>query len=90
MVLDLSLYMHSEKECGHPIQILRQDNTTENMVLIKIAKGKYWKLSFKTEWMARSMPQQNLKVETAFTVIAAQARSMLIAAHIPDGERFKL
>jgi hypothetical protein len=40
--------------------------------------------------MARNTPQQNLKAETAFTVIAAQARSMLISAQIPDGERFKL
>ncbi len=69
---------------------MRQDNATENMVLIKIAKGKDWKHNFKTELMARNMPQQNLKAEMAFTVIAAQARSMLISAQIPDGGRFKL
>ena len=54
------------------------------------AKGKDWKLSFKTEWTARNTPQQNTKLETAFTVITAQARSMLIEAQIPDGEHFKL
>jgi hypothetical protein len=40
--------------------------------------------------MARNTPQQNSKADTAFTVIAAQARSMLISAQIPDGEQFKL
>jgi hypothetical protein len=60
------------------------------MALIKIAKGKDWKYNFKTELMARNMPQQNSKTGMAFMVIAAQARSMLISAQIPDGERFKL
>jgi hypothetical protein len=32
--------MHSEKERGHPIRILPQDNKKENVALIKIAKGK--------------------------------------------------
>jgi hypothetical protein len=39
---------------------------------------------------ARNTPQQNSKAEMAFTVIAAQARSMPIAVQIPDKERFKL
>ncbi len=69
---------------------MRQDNAKENVALIKIAKGKDWKHNFKTELIGRNMPQQNLKAETAFTVITAQARSMLISAQIPDGERFKL
>jgi hypothetical protein len=87
---DMCQYMHSEKECGYPIQIMRQDNAKENVVLIKIAKGKDWKHNFKTELMGRNMPQQNSKAEMAFTVIVAQARSMLISAKIPDGKRFKL
>jgi hypothetical protein len=82
--------MHSEKERGNPIQILRQDNARGNVALIKIAKGKDWKHHFKTELMARNMPQHNLKAETAFTVITAQAWSMLISVQTPDGERFKL
>jgi hypothetical protein len=60
------------------------------MALIKIAKGKDWKHNFKTELTARNTPQQNLKAETAFMVITAQARSMLISAQIPYGKRFKL
>jgi hypothetical protein len=60
------------------------------MGLIKIAKGKDWKHNFKMELTERNMPQQNLKAETAFMVIAAQAKSMLISAQIPDGERLKL
>jgi hypothetical protein len=40
MILDMCQYMQSEKEHGYPIQILRQDKAKENMVLIKIAKGK--------------------------------------------------
>jgi hypothetical protein len=35
-------------------------------------------------------PQQNLHVGASFTVIAAQARSMLIVGQIPNTERFKL
>ncbi len=83
-------YMHGEKECGYPIKILHQDNAKENIGMIKIAKGKDWKLTFLVELTARNTPQQNSKAEMAFTVIAAQARSMLIAAQFPDKERFKL
>jgi hypothetical protein len=36
------------------------------------------------------MPQQNLLAETLFTIIAAQARCMLIAGQILDDEQFKL
>jgi hypothetical protein len=90
IVPDMCQYMHSEKERGYPIQILRQDNMKENVALIKIAKGKDWKHNFKTELTARNTPQQNLKAEMTFMVITAQARSMLVSAQIPDGERFKL
>ncbi len=83
-------YMHSEKERGHPIQILRQDNTKENVALIKIAKGKDWMLAFEVEFMARKTLQQNSKAKMAFTVIMARAKSMLIAAQVPDLQRFKL
>jgi hypothetical protein len=76
--------MHSEKECSHPIQILHQDNPKENVALIKIAKGKDWMLAFEVEFVARKTPQQNSKATSALTVIAAQARSMLIAVQVPD------
>jgi hypothetical protein len=59
IIPDMCQYMHSEKERGNPIQILRQDNAKENVVLIKIATGKDWKHNFKTELMARDTPQQN-------------------------------
>ncbi len=67
-----------------------QDNAGENVKLVKMAKGKDWKLDFAVEYTARKTPQQNLHAETSFTVIAAQARSMLIAGQIPNTERFKL
>jgi hypothetical protein len=60
------------------------------VALIKATKGKDWKLAIAVELTARNTPQQNMKAETAFTVIAAQARSMLIAAQVPDLQRFKL
>ncbi len=69
---------------------MRQDNAKETLALIKAAKGKDWKVTIAVELTARNTPQQNLKAETAFTVIAAQARSMLIAAQVPDLQRFKL
>ncbi len=55
-----------------------------------MAKGKDWKLDFVVEYTAQKTPQQKLHAETSFTVIAAQARSMLIAGQIPNTERFKL
>jgi hypothetical protein len=82
--------MHSEKEQGYLIRILRQDNAKENLALIKAAKGKDWKLTIAVELTARNTPQQNSKAETSYTVIATQARSMLIAAQVPDLQRFKL
>ena len=47
-------------------------------------------MSFKAELTAQKTPQQNLIEETAFTVIAVQARSMMNAAQIPDKMRLKL
>jgi hypothetical protein len=45
---------------------------------------------FEVKYTARKMLQQNLHAETLFTIIAAQARYMMIVGHIPDTERFKL
>ncbi len=58
--------------------------------MVKTAKSKSWKLEFEVKHTARKTPQQNLHVETSFTIIAAQARCMMIAGHILDTERFKL
>ncbi len=82
--------MHSKALQGHPIQVLHQDNAGENVKLVKTAKGKNWKLEFEVEYTARKTPQQNLHVETLFTIIVAQARCMMIAGRIPDTEQFKL
>jgi hypothetical protein len=90
IIQDMCDYMHGEKEHGYPIKIVRQNNAKENVAMIKMAKGKDWKLTFMVELTARKTPQQNLKADMAFTVIAAQARSMIIAAQVPDLERFKL
>jgi hypothetical protein len=90
VVHNMCKYMHSEKEGGHPIQILRQDNAKENMALIKIAQGKDWMLAFAVKLMTRKTLQQNSKAKMVFTVIATWARSMLIAAQVPDLQRFKL
>ncbi len=61
----------------------------ENVALIKAAKGKDWKLTIAVELTARNTPQQNSKAKMAFTVIMAQAKSMLIAVQVPDLQRFK-
>jgi hypothetical protein len=55
-----------------------------------MTKGKDRKLDFVVEYTAQKAPQQNLHAETSFTVIASQARSMLIAGQMPNTERFKL
>ncbi len=87
---DMCEHMHSKAARGPPILILRQDNTKENLALIKMAKSQAWKLTFKEELTARKTPQQNSKAETAFTLIAAQARSMMNAVQLSDKDRFKL
>jgi hypothetical protein len=84
IVQDMWEHMYSEAARGHPILILRQDNAKENLALIKMAKSQAWKLTFKEGLMARKMPQQNSKAETAFTVIAAQSRSMMNAVQLSD------
>jgi hypothetical protein len=86
----LPKYMHGELMRGHPIKILRQDNAKENVAAIKIVQGKEWKIVFKAEFIARKAPQQNLIAEMVFTVIAAQAQSMMNAVQLPDKLRFKL
>jgi hypothetical protein len=83
-------FMHSEKECCHPIQVLHQDNAKENLALIKMAKDKDWMFAFAVKLTAGKTLHQNSKAKTAFTVIMALARSMIIAAQVPDLQRFKL
>jgi hypothetical protein len=90
IVQDMCEHMHSKAARGCPILILRQDNAKENLALIKMAKSQAWKLTFKEELTARKTPQQNSKAETAFTVIAAQARSMRNAAQLSEKDKFKL
>lgn len=90
LVQYLAEYMYTEKERGYPIKILRQDNAKENIAAIKHAHGSTWKLTFGAELTARKTPQQNLVVETGFTVLAAQARSMMNAVQIPAAMRFTL
>jgi hypothetical protein len=75
---------------GIQSKIFCQDNAGENVELVKMAKGKKWKLEFEVEYAARKTPQQNLHAATLFTIIAAQARCMMIAGQIPDTEQFKL
>jgi hypothetical protein len=74
---------------------LLQDNAGENVKLVKTAKGRDWKLDFEPEFTAQKDHQQNSHAKTSFTVIAGQARLMkarlmMVAAQIPDYERFKL
>jgi hypothetical protein len=58
--------------------------------LVKTAKGKDLKLDFEPEFTAWKTPQQNSHAETSFTVIAAQAKSMMVAAQVLNDKRFKL
>jgi hypothetical protein len=76
--------MFAEVKRGHPIQVLCQDNAGENVKLVKTAKGKDWKLDFEPEFAGRKAPQQNSNAKASFAVIAAQARSMMVAAQILD------
>ncbi len=55
-----------------------------------MAHSKEWKLDTSFNNKARKTPQQNLKAETGFTVIAAKARAMLSAAQVPREECHKI
>jgi hypothetical protein len=57
---------------------------------ITLAHSKEWKLDTSFENTTRKTPQQNLKAEAGFTVIAAKARAMLSAAQVPREERHKM
>jgi hypothetical protein len=46
IIQDMCEYMHGEKEGSYPIKILHQDNAKESFGMIKMAKGKDWKLTF--------------------------------------------
>ncbi len=72
---------------GIQSEIFCQDNVGENVKLVKMAKGKNWKIEFEVEYTTRKKPQQNLHAETLFTMIAAQARCMMIAGQILDTEQ---
>ena len=84
IIKDLPKYMHGKLIQGHPIKVLRQDNTKEDVAAIKMAQGKDWKLGFKAEITVQKTPQQNSIAETAFRVIAAHARSMMNAVQLPN------
>jgi hypothetical protein len=49
-----------------------------------MVQGKDWKIVFKAEFTAQKTPSQNLIAETMFTVIAAQAQSMMNAVQLPN------
>ena len=53
--------MQSEMKRGHPILIIRQDNTGKNKKLTKLAHSKDWKLSVVFENTARKTPLAKLK-----------------------------
>ena len=42
------------------------------------------------EYTAKDTPQQNSRSETAFTTMAARARTMMTAANVPIVERYRL
>ena len=42
----IAKWMHGKKEQGHPVQVLRMDNSGENVKVVKNARGKDWKLTF--------------------------------------------
>ena len=42
------------------------------------------------EYTARATPQQNLLVETSFTVIAARAQAIMTGANLPTEHRFTI
>ncbi len=69
---DMCVFMQQEKSRGHPILIIRQDNTGENKKLVTLAHLKEWKLETMFESTARKTPQKNSYSELAFTVIASK------------------
>jgi hypothetical protein len=62
----------------------------ENKKLITLAHSKEWKLDTSFKNTAHKTPQQNLKAEAGFAVIAAKARAMLSAEQVPREEHHKM
>jgi len=67
MPKDMCEFMQQEKMRGHPILIIRQDNTGKNKKLVTLAHSKEWKLETNFKNTARKTPQQNSYAELAFT-----------------------
>ena len=90
MPKDMCVFMQQEMSPGHPILIIRQDNTGKNKKLVTLAHSQEWKLATTFENTARKTPQQNSLTENAFTAIALKTRAVMNAAQIPKSEHFKL
>jgi hypothetical protein len=86
MPKDMCAFMQQEKERGHPIEIIQQDNAGKNKKLVTLAQSKDWKLEAIFESTAWNTPQRNTYAELAFTVIAAKTQAIMNAVQIPKGE----
>ena len=76
------------KEKGLYVKWIRCDNAGENLALQTTCVTKDWKLNIEFEFTARDTPQHNYLVERGFPVIAAKAKAMMTAAHVPMSERY--
>ncbi len=52
IIEDLPKYMHGKLMQGHPLKILKQDNSKENVAAIKMTQGKDQKIVSKAEFTA--------------------------------------
>ena len=77
------------KQAGIIVKYIRLDNAGENKKLEERADSAEWKLNINFEYTARDTPQQNSLAELGFTILAAQARAMMSAAHVPEDIRNK-
>jgi hypothetical protein len=76
--------LHSWKQSGKEVKILRMDNGGENKALVKRLNSKDWKMYPTVEYTARDTPQHNHMVEVGFATLYGRGRAMMKAANIPE------
>jgi hypothetical protein len=72
------------------VKYVRCDNAGENRSLQKRANSADWKLNIKFEFTPRDTPQHNHLAELGLASVSNKGRSLLSAANVPMGIRYKV
>lgn len=81
-------FIKTLKELGRPVKFIRCDNAGENESLKKQLDQEGSSIQF--EYTARQTPQQNGKVERAFSSLYGRMRAMMLGAGLDERSKLKL